>query len=66
MAATPKPVRKAQKSYAKKSAEHHKTSLKEGMKKAKASGVGHKYNEMGHKVSGKTKKAPKHPPKAFY
>ena len=57
MASTPKPVRKARKEFAAKVAEKQPhLSKKEVSQKSKMSGAGHKFNEMGHKTSGKPKK----------
>ena len=56
MASTPKPVRKARKEFAKKAMRVQGISRKEAAHKAKMSGAGHKFSEMGMKTSGKPKK----------
>lgn len=56
MAATPKPIRKARKAFAKKVQKVQGIGRKEAAEKAKMSGAGHKFSEMGMKMSGKAKK----------
>lgn len=56
MAATPKPIRKARAKFAMKAEKIQGISKKEAKEKAKMSGAGHKFSEMGHKQTVKTKK----------
>lgn len=50
-----KPARKALKAYAKKSSSIKGIKRKEALKIGKAFGVGHAYNEMGHRKHKNTK-----------